>query len=369
MSKKKKGSADPNEEFVETKKAKKEKKAKKAKKEKTPMDIDSKKTLAKSITALACVIAICVTAVVNTGKMCDAVKKASEQKDDSSISDTSGDDVIDNGDNGEVPTDANGEVPTDANGETPTEADGGEVTTAADSGNSSSGNNSSSTAKTTANSGSSIPTGVAQIVNYYNTATAKVASKKAAFSKTRTTTEKSYESGAALKASKSIVYKFMGVGDENKFSKNITAAEANEYNKYFKASKLTTSDVTSATCTKSGSNYTITLKIKDGSSSVKGGKVVSSNNSPLDEADSPAAITIRITGITRLRRMLCPLSRRFLFAAAQISTRATAALLSRRLLTLQTATSFPSTPSSISSLSFRALWAHRVRRLPRPLLT
>ena len=284
MSKKKKGSADPNEEIVETKKAKKEKKAKKAKKEKTPMDIDSKKTLAKSITALACVIAICVTAVVNTGKMCDAVKKASEQKGDSSISDTSGDDVIDNGDNGEVPTDANGEVPTDANGETPTEADGGEVTTAADSGNSSSGNNSSSTAKTTANSGSSIPTGVAQIVNYYNTATAKVASKKAAFSKTRTTTEKSYESGAALKASKSIVYKFMGVGDENKFSKNITAAEANEYNKYFKASKLTTSDVTSATCTKSGSNYTITLKIKDGSSSVKGGKVVSSNNSPLDRS-------------------------------------------------------------------------------------
>ena len=37
MSKKKKVSADPNEEVVETKKAKK---AKKAKKEKTPMDID-----------------------------------------------------------------------------------------------------------------------------------------------------------------------------------------------------------------------------------------------------------------------------------------------------------------------------------------
>ncbi len=279
--KKKKGSADPNEEVVETKKTKKEKKAKK---EKTPMDIDSKKTLAKSITAFACVIAICVTAVVNTGKMCDAVKKASEQNGDSSISDTSGDDVIDNGDSGEVPTDANGEAPTDANGEAPTDADGGEVTTAADSGSNTSGGSSSSTAKTTANSGSSIPTGVAEIVNYYNTATAKVASKKAAFNKTRTTTEKSYDSGAALKASKSIVYKFMGVGDENKFSKNITAAEANEYNKYFKASKLTASDVTSATCTKSGSNYTITLKIKDGSSSVKGGKVVSSNNAPLDRS-------------------------------------------------------------------------------------
>ena len=38
-----------------------------------------KKTLAKSITALVCVIAVCVTAVVNTGKICDAAKKAAEQ--------------------------------------------------------------------------------------------------------------------------------------------------------------------------------------------------------------------------------------------------------------------------------------------------
>ena len=76
MSKKKKVSADPNEEVVETKKAKKEKKAKN---EKTPMDLDSKKTLAKSITALICVIAVCVTAVVNTGKLCDAAKKASRE--------------------------------------------------------------------------------------------------------------------------------------------------------------------------------------------------------------------------------------------------------------------------------------------------
>ncbi len=280
MSKKKKDTEVQETEAVETKKKKKEKKAKK---EKTPMDIDSKRTLAKSITAVVCVIAICITAVLNIGTLCDAVKKAAEQKGNSSISDTSGD-VVDNGDNGEVPTDTNGETPTDANGEAPTDANGGEVTTAAASGGSTTGGNNSSTQQTKADSGSSIPTGVAQIVNYYNTATAKVASKKAAFNKTRTTTEKSYNAGAALKASKSIVYKFMGVGDENKFSKSITSADANEYNKYFKASKLTTSDVTSATCTKSGSNYTITLKIKDGSSSVKGGKVVSSNNAPLDRS-------------------------------------------------------------------------------------
>ena len=83
---------------------------------------------------------------------------------------------------------------------------------------------------------------------------------------------------------KSIVYKFMGVGDNNKFSKQVTSADADSYHKYFKASKLTASDVTGATCVKNGNNYTITLKIKNGSSTVKGGKVVSSNNSPLDRS-------------------------------------------------------------------------------------
>ena len=262
MSKKKKVSTDPNAEVVETKK-------KKAKKEKTPMDIDSKKSLFKCITALVCVIAICVTAVLNTGKMCDAAKKAAEQKGGASASDAMGDDV-DNGDNGEVPTDANGETPTDAN---------------SGSGSASTGGGSSATpSKTNANSGSSVPTGTAQIVSYYNTATAKVASKKAAFNKTRTTTEKSYNAGASLKASKDIVYKFMGVGDSNKFTKSVTSADAGSYHKYFKASKLTASDVTSATCVKNGNNYTITLKIKNGSSKVTSGKVVSSNNAPLDRS-------------------------------------------------------------------------------------
>ena len=266
MSKKKKVSADPNEEVVETKKAKK---AKKAKKEKTPMDIDSKKTLAKSITALVCVIAICITAVVNTGKICDAAKKAAEQRGGASATETAGDDIDNSGNSGEVPTDANG----------------ADVTNAAGVNSSTGGSTGGSASKTNAaNTGSSIPTGTAQIVSYYNTATAKVASKKAAFNKTRSTTEKSYDAGAALKASKDIVYKFMGVGDGNKFSKTVTSADAGSYHKYFKASKLSASDVTSAACVKNGNNYTITLKIKNGSSKVTGGKVVSSNNAPLDRS-------------------------------------------------------------------------------------
>ena len=287
-SKKKKAKKELSEavdsEVLETEAVDTKKKKKKAKKEKTPMDLDSKKTLFKSFTALVCVIAVCITAVVNTGKMCDAAKKAAEQRG-SAATETAGDDVAVDG---EVPSDdaVVDEVPTDATGEeVPTDAapaDDASAGTAGTDTSSSAGTATSGNKTTAASSG--IPTGVAQIVSYYNTATAKVAAKKAPFSKSRTTVEKTYEAGLPLKASKGLVNKFMGVGDENKFTKSVTSADAESYHKYFQASKLTASDVTKATCTKSGNNYTITLNIKNGSSSVKGGKVVSSNNSPLDRS-------------------------------------------------------------------------------------
>ena len=273
-------------EVLETEAVDTKKKKKKAKKEKTPMDLDSKKTLFKSFTALVCVIAVCITAVVNTGKMCDAAKKAAEQRG-SAATEAMGDDAAVDG---EVPADdaVVDEVPTDASGEeVPTDAAPADDTSAGSAGtdtSSSAGTASTGSNKTTAAASSGIPTGVAQIVSYYNTATAKVAAKKAPFSKTRSTVEKSYEAGLPLKASKGLVNKFMGVGDDNKFTKSVTSADAESYHKYFQASKLTASDVTNATCTKSGNNYTITLNIKNGSSSVKNGKVVSSNNSPLDRS-------------------------------------------------------------------------------------
>ena len=288
-SKKKKAKKELSEavdsEVLETEAVDTKKKKKKAKKEKTPMDLDSKKTLFKSFTALVCVIAVCITAVVNTGKMCDAAKKAAEQRG-SSATEAMGDDAAVDGEVSsddavvdEVPTDASGEeVPTDAAPADDASAGTAGTDTSSSAGTATSGN------KTTAAASSGIPTGVAQIVSYYNTATAKVAAKKAPFSKSRTTVEKTYEAGLPLKASKGLVNKFMGVGDENKFTKSVTSADAESYHKYFQASKLTASDVTKATGTKSGNNYTITLNIKNGSSSVKGGKVVSSNNSPLDRS-------------------------------------------------------------------------------------
>lgn len=272
---------------VDTKK--KGKKAKKAKKEKTPMDVATKNTLVKSITAVVCVIAICITAVSGTGTICDAIKKAAEQKG-SAVSDTMGDDLS-GGDDSYVDDSVAGDDASAGGDETSAE----DVTTSEDepasqedassSASGSASSNSTTPSKNNSSSASSsIPTGTAQILNYYNTATAKVASKKAPFSKTRSTTEKSYDAGIALKTFKGLVYKFMGVGDDNKFTKSVTSADADSYQKYFQASKLTANDVTSASCTKSGSNYTITIKLKNGTSTVTGGKVVSSNNTPLDRS-------------------------------------------------------------------------------------
>ena len=115
------------------------------------------------------------------------------------------------------------------------------------------------------------PTDKAEILKLYNDATGKVAGKKVAFSKRRETKEGVYDAGIALKSFKGIVYKFMGIGAENAYVKDV-AKNDGDYNHYFLASKLTTSDITDATCTLgSDGSYTITIKVKPGSSHIAGG--------------------------------------------------------------------------------------------------
>ncbi|MCR5484229.1 MAG: hypothetical protein K6F09_01425 [Clostridiales bacterium] len=138
------------------------------------------------------------------------------------------------------------------------------------------------TAEETTQAAQKAPSGKAEIIKFYNDATAKAVEKKAAFSKTRETGSETYDAGLALKAFKNIVYKFMGIGSENKYTKDVVKGDES-YEKYFKASTLSESDVTSATCDVSGKNYVITLSVKDGSSSVIDGQSVSLN-APLDKS-------------------------------------------------------------------------------------
>lgn len=283
----------------EAKKAAKAAKKEEKKANKVPgegLDQASKQSLIKSIVAVVCVGAVCLTTTTNIGKISEAKVAAaekmyggsssasSEASDDTSsdFSDTSFDDT-----SADVSTDdTSADASTD---DTSADASAADTGSDADAGASSSDSGSTAStpaandSKPAANTGSAQKS-KAEIIKLYNDATAKAASKVAKFEKERNTVEKKYEAGVALKAFKSLVYTFMGVGDSNKFTKSGSEMDKDNYYKYLQASKLTDADVVSATYTPSGANYTIVLKLKDGSSSVKGGKTIASNNTALDRS-------------------------------------------------------------------------------------
>lgn len=127
-----------------------------------------------------------------------------------------------------------------------------------------------------------MPTTEEEILTYYNTATANAANAKVAFSKTRSTTEGSYDAGVVLKTFKGLVYQFIGIGADNVYTKDVARNDEN-YSRYLKASTLTKSDIKEASIKQSGADYIITIKVKDGGSSITDGKNFK-NNSPLDKS-------------------------------------------------------------------------------------
>lgn len=270
---------------------KEEKAAKKAEKKanRVGLDQETKNTIIKCAAILACVGIVSFSVSSGLGKIADA--KVAGLNPDASAGESAGTEDAGAADDAFAGFEDAGVDVADVSEEDAAAADAGAADTgAADTGaadtGSSSGSSSGTTSKggTTGSSASSMPKTPAEIISYYNTATAKAAKAAVPFQKDRTTIEKKYEAGVALKAFKSLVYQFMGVGDANKFSKTVTAEDKDSYHKYFQASKLTTADVTNATCKQSGDNYLITINIKDGASSVKGGQVVNSNNAPLDRS-------------------------------------------------------------------------------------
>lgn len=115
------------------------------------------------------------------------------------------------------------------------------------------------------------PTDKAEILKIYNDATAKVMSKKVAFSKRRETKEGSFDAGLILRGFKDVVYKFMGIGAENVYTQSV-AKNDGSYDHYIKKSTLTTGDINDATCKlNSDGSYDITIKVKNGNSYTAGG--------------------------------------------------------------------------------------------------
>lgn len=273
----------------EEKQAKKAaKKAAKAEKKanKVPMDTKVKTTLINCISAVVCVAIVLVSVSMGVSKIADTKLKVAEKSagaGSAAVSgDISGDGTI--ADDGTVADDGtaadDGTVADDGTAAGDASTDG-----SASGGSSSTGGSTSSGSSTKGgtSSTSSAPKTKAEIVNYYNTASKKVETKKVVFTKDRYTKEKKFDAGFVFARFKPNIYKFMTVGDEYRFTHTINADDINgAYHKYYKASALKTSDVTKATITENGGAYTITLNLANGSSQVKNGKTVSAGNTALD---------------------------------------------------------------------------------------
>ncbi|MBR5262857.1 MAG: dockerin type I repeat-containing protein [Clostridia bacterium] len=117
----------------------------------------------------------------------------------------------------------------------------------------------------------------AEIVSIYNNAVNKMISSKAGFNKTRVTNLHSLDGGALLKIQLVVdmVHHFLGVGttywDNHKGQQ-----------KYLSNASLTANDIRSASCTNNNGIYTITLYLKNGSSTAD--KSNSSDTSPLQRS-------------------------------------------------------------------------------------
>ena len=132
--------------------------------------------------------------------------------------------------------------------------------------------------------GNKAPSSTADILNYYNAATKAAVSGKVGFTKHRETKNEKIEANALVKTIKSLSYKFMGSGKDNAYNETVTKGQWDtDTNKYFlRVSTLGTGDVTSASCKQSGSNYIITINIKNGNSYAAKGTATC--NAPLDKS-------------------------------------------------------------------------------------
>lgn len=127
------------------------------------------------------------------------------------------------------------------------------------------------------------PTATAEIVALYNNAVNSAYNAKAGFEKERYADNENLETSGALGALKSLVYQFMGIGAENKYTETVTKGkwESDTKKHYLRKSTLTAADVTGATCTEKNGQYTVVLNVKGGSS--KGSETEKYTNAPIDK--------------------------------------------------------------------------------------
>ncbi len=127
------------------------------------------------------------------------------------------------------------------------------------------------------------PTEVADIIALYNNTINAAYDAKVGFNKVRYTDNEALNAGALLKMFGDLVYSFMGIGAENKYTMDVTKGkwESDVPHHYLRKSTLSAADVTNATCTEANGKYTIVLNVKGGTS--KASKSESWTKAPIDK--------------------------------------------------------------------------------------
>ena len=123
-----------------------------------------------------------------------------------------------------------------------------------------------------------------EIIALYNKTINDAYAAKVGFNKERYTNNEALNAGALLKMFGDLVYSFMGIGAENKYTMDVTKGqwEGDVPHHYLRKSTLTQADLTKdATCTEANGQYTIVLNVKGGTS--KASKSESWTKAPIDK--------------------------------------------------------------------------------------
>lgn len=129
-----------------------------------------------------------------------------------------------------------------------------------------------------------VPATVEEILAVYNTAINSAYDAKAGFEKERSTDNEKIEGGGVVfSAAKDLIYKFMGVGADNKYTTEVTKGNWNSDSKehYLRKSTLTEADITDASCRENDGRYLIVLNVKGGTS--RGSESEKFTKAPIDK--------------------------------------------------------------------------------------
>ena len=140
-----------------------------------------------------------------------------------------------------------------------------------------------STAEESTEAAIKAPETSAEILALYNKTINDAYAAKVGFNKERYTDNETLNAGFLLKTFGDLIYSFMGIGAENKYTMDVTKGqwESDVPHHYLRKSTLSASDITKATCTENNGKYTIKFNVKPGTS--KASKSESWTKAPIDK--------------------------------------------------------------------------------------